>query len=43
VGIRPSPHFDTEDAELDRAFALIDEVRDTAAWLRWREKRALVT
>ena len=39
VGIRLSPHFYTEDAELDRAFAAIDEIRESGAWRRWREHR----
>ncbi|HXM80095.1 MAG TPA: aminotransferase class V-fold PLP-dependent enzyme [Thermoanaerobaculia bacterium] len=43
VGIRLSPHFYTEDAELDRAFAAIDEIRESGAWRRWREHPALVT
>ncbi len=43
VGIRMSPHFYTEDAELDRAFAVIDEIRRTASWRRWRERPSLVT
>ncbi len=43
VGIRLSPHFYTEDAELDRAFAAIDEIRGNGAWRRWREHTTLVT
>ncbi len=43
AGIRLSPHFYTEDSELDRAFDAMDEIRATGAWRRWREKPALVT
>jgi kynureninase len=43
VGIRLSPHFYTEDAELDRAFEAIDEIRATGSWRRWQGQRALVT
>jgi len=43
AGIRLAPHFYTEDSELDRAFASIDEIRASGAWRRWREKPALVT
>jgi kynureninase len=43
VGIRLSPHFYTEDRELDDAFAAIDEIRATAAWRRWLGRPSLVT
>ena len=43
VGIRLSPHFYTEDEELDRAFAAIDEIRASGAWRRWQGRPALVT
>ncbi len=43
VGIRLSPHFYTNDAELDTAFAAIDEIRETDAWKRWTGRRTLVT
>ena len=43
AGIRISPHFYTEDAELDRAFAAIDEILSSGAWRRWRDHPALVT
>jgi len=43
VGIRLSPHFYTEDRELDRAFEAMDEIRATGAWRRWRGRPTLVT
>lgn len=43
VGIRLSPHFYTEDSELDRAFAAIDEIQETGAWRRWTDRPAVVT
>ena len=43
VGIRLSPHFYTEDAELDRAFTILDEIRETGAWRRWLDVPTLVT
>ncbi len=43
VGIRLSPHFYTEDEELDRAFAILDEIRQTGTWRRWRDVPSLVT
>ncbi len=43
VGIRLSPHFYTDDAELDRAFDAIDDVRASGAWKRWQSKGSLVT
>jgi kynureninase len=43
VGIRLSPHFYTEEAELDRAFEAIDEVRKSGSWKRWSESRSVVT
>jgi kynureninase len=43
VGIRLSPHFYTEDAEIDRAFAVIDEILETGAWKRWTGPGSLVT
>jgi kynureninase len=42
VGIRLSPHFYTEDAELDRAFTAIDEIRAAGAWRRWQGSPSLV-
>ena len=43
VGIRLSPHFHTDDAELDSAFAAIDEILATGAWSRWQGHPSLVT
>jgi len=43
VGIRLSPHFYTEDAELDRAFTILDEIREAGSWKRWRDIPTLVT
>ncbi|MCA1581925.1 MAG: aminotransferase class V-fold PLP-dependent enzyme [Acidobacteria bacterium] len=43
VGTRLSPHFYTEDAELDRAFAAMDDVRESGAWRPWSARPALVT
>lgn len=43
AGIRISPHFYTEDAELDKAFAAIDAILSSGAWRRWRDHPALVT
>jgi len=43
VGIRMSPHFYTEDRELETAFEAIDEIRATAAWRRWQGRPSLVT
>jgi selenocysteine lyase/cysteine desulfurase len=43
VGIRLSPHFYTDDAELDLAFSAIDEIRATGAWRRWIEQPSLAT
>jgi hypothetical protein len=43
VGIRMSPHFSAGDEELDAAFAAIDEIRETGAWLRWVDRPAVVT
>ena len=43
VGIRLSPHFYTQDEELSRAFAAIDEIRETGAWQRWLGRPSLVT
>ena len=46
IGIRMSPHFYTEDAELDAAFAAfaaIDEIRETGAWRRWLDVPVVVT
>ncbi|HEX9287217.1 MAG TPA: aminotransferase class V-fold PLP-dependent enzyme [Thermoanaerobaculia bacterium] len=43
AGIRMSPHFYTADAELDFAFAAIDEIRASRAWERWRDRPAIVT
>jgi len=38
-----SPHFYTDDAELDRAFEVIDEIRDSGAWRRFLGQSAVVT
>lgn len=43
VGIRLLPHFYTEEAELDRAFEVLDEIRASGAWRRWQQAPALVT
>jgi kynureninase len=43
VGIRLSPHFYTEDRELDSAFETIDEILATGAWRRWEGRPSLVT
>ncbi|HEY3203088.1 MAG TPA: aminotransferase class V-fold PLP-dependent enzyme [Thermoanaerobaculia bacterium] len=43
VGIRMSPHFYTKDAELDDAFAMIDEIRSSGAWRRWLDRPVVVT
>ena len=43
VGIRLSPHFYTEDAEIDRAFQAIDEILSSRAWERWKGRGGLVT
>ncbi len=43
VGIRISPHFYTEDRELDEAFEAIDEIRAEGAWRRWQGRPSLVT
>jgi kynureninase len=43
VGIRLSPHFYTEDEELDRAFDAIDEIRHIGTWRRWRDVPSLIT
>jgi len=42
VGIRMSPHFYTEDRELDEAFEAIDEIRSAGAWRRWQGRPSLV-
>ena len=38
-----SPHFYTTDAELETAFEVIDEIRSSSAWERWRGRPVLVT
>jgi kynureninase len=43
VGIRLSPHFYTQDRELEDAFAAIDEIRSTGVWRRWQGRPFLVT
>jgi kynureninase len=43
VGIRISPHFYTEDGELEKVFEAIDEIRATNAWKRWQGRPSLVT
>lgn len=43
VGIRLAPHFYTDDAELDRAFGVIDEIRAGSAGRRWKSRPSLVT
>jgi kynureninase len=42
VGIRLSPHFYTEDAEIDRAFQAIDDVVKSGAWERWKGRGGIV-
>jgi hypothetical protein len=42
-GAWAAPHFYTEDAELDRAFAAVDEIRASGAWRRWLDRPAVVT
>jgi kynureninase len=43
VGIRISPHFYTKDEELDRAFTVLDEIRQTGTWRRWKDFQSPVT
>jgi kynureninase len=43
AGIRMSPHFYTADAELDRAFDAIDEIRASRSWERWVDRPTVVT
>jgi kynureninase len=43
AGIRMAPHFYTQDAEIDRAFEAIDDIRETGAWKRWTARGSLVT
>ncbi|MFY9551348.1 MAG: hypothetical protein WAU32_09385 [Thermoanaerobaculia bacterium] len=43
VGIRMSPHFYTDAAELDRVFAEIDAILSSGAWRRWLDRPAVVT
>lgn len=43
VGIRLAPHFYTEDRELEKAFAEIDDIRESGAWRRWSDRPSLVT
>jgi kynureninase len=43
VGIRMSPHFYTTDEELETAFEVIDEIRESRSWERWRGRPVLVT
>lgn len=43
AGIRIAPHFFTEDAELDRAFAAIDASLATGSWKRFAESTPVVT
>lgn len=43
AGIRMSPHFYTDDSEIERAFAAIDEVRSSGTWRRWQGQPAAVT
>ena len=43
AGIRMSPHFYTDDRELDRAFEAIDEIRASGAWKRWRDRPVIAT
>lgn len=43
AGIRLSPHFYTDDAELEAAVAAIDEILETAAWKRWENVQRTVT
>ncbi|MBC8647757.1 MAG: hypothetical protein H7X85_11365 [Thermoanaerobaculia bacterium] len=40
---RLSPHFYTEEAEQDRTFQVIDEIRESGAWRRWQSTPVLVT
>jgi kynureninase len=43
VGIQMSPHFSTEDREIDHAIEAIDEIRAAGAWRRWQGSPSLVT
>jgi kynureninase len=43
VGIRMSPHFYTEVAELDRVFDTFDGMLDSGAWRRWIDRPVIVT
>ena len=43
VGIRLSPHFYTDDRELDLAFSAIDEIRETGSWRRWSDREWIVS
>jgi len=42
-GVRFSPHFYTTDEELERAFAVLDEVIRTERWKRQSAKQTIVT
>ncbi len=43
VGVRLSPHFYTDDAELDRGFRLLDEIRMSGSWRRHERSERTVT
>lgn len=43
AGIRIAPHFYTNDGEIERAIAAVDEALATDAWQRFRERRSVVT
>jgi hypothetical protein len=43
VGIRMSPHFHTDDDELDRAFEVVDGIRASGASRRFLGQPAVVT
>lgn len=43
AGVRFSPHFYTTDEELDRAFAVVDEILSSERWKRQSSKETVVT
>jgi hypothetical protein len=43
LAILQDTNSSTEDAELTRAFEVLDEIRETGAWRRWERQPAPVT